>query len=189
MLQFSSRSRYFTFKNKNHNPVFLFFKGNELLSISPEMISLTQKEANKINEVKAVVIENPKKEYEKKMYTSDEMNDKNILKINGVINDEKKKDDPESGENNKNTKQTEENIESHPNINSSSIKIISKDNTKEKNNPNKLKLDSSINERRAKPRRSQLLENLKFGPEIFVQIKTENIFEEYSPGQILGEGI
>ena len=152
------------------------------------MISLTQKEPNKIQEVKTVVMENPKKEYEKKMYTSDEMNDKNILKVNGVQNDEKKKDDPDFTENSKNTKKTEENIEFHHNNNSSSL-TISKDNTKEKTNSNELKLDTTINERRVKPRRSQLLENLKFGPEIFVQIKTENIFEEYSSGQILGEGM
>lgn len=149
------------------------------------MISLAQKESNKINEVKQVIVENPKKEDEKKMYTSDEMNDKNILKVNGVQTEDKKKDDLDSTEINKNIKKTEETTEYHPN-NNSSVLTTSKDNTKDKTNTNELKLDTPNNDR--KRRRSQLLENLKFGPEIFVQIKTENIFEEYSPGQILGEG-
>ena len=43
--------------------------------------------------------------------------------------------------------------------------------------------------RKASMRANSPMSKISFGPEIFVQMKTQNIFENYSVGQFLGKGI
>lgn len=43
--------------------------------------------------------------------------------------------------------------------------------------------------RKASMKMNSPMAKISFGPEIFVQLKTQNIFENYSVGQFLGKGM